>query len=266
MDSSSSVPYNDINEVLAYNQYFQQPQLVPQFHHLETVPSINSYPSPAQVRQQGPRLNASAFDLVPQDTFSLVQPQNTGNYSLMSNETQQYQPLPTPPQSFNKGANPFDKTASLTLSDAFYTNTQPQAPGPMPMAVTVPMSTTPLLQPSLAQGFHELGDFKEVPRVHSLNLNPPEAIKRRHTLPEKSLDDQIKDHKRSKGSRKNRCCVICHKVFNRPSGLRIHMMSHTGEKPFKCEWETCGKMFSVRSNLLRHHKIHIRDEQKEQHR
>ncbi|VUG19799.1 DEBR0S5_12288g1_1 [Brettanomyces bruxellensis] len=35
--------------------------------------------------------------------------------------------------------------------------------------------------------------------------------------------------RRSTTSRKNRSCSICHKVFNRPSGLRIHMHTHTGE-------------------------------------
>ncbi|VEU19908.1 DEKNAAC100307 [Brettanomyces naardenensis] len=63
-------------------------------------------------------------------------------------------------------------------------------------------------------------------------------------------------------SKKNRSCSICNKVFNRPSGLRIHMHTHTGEKPFKCEWPNCGKRFSVRSNMIRHLKIHKREERK----
>ena len=68
--------------------------------------------------------------------------------------------------------------------------------------------------------------------------------------------------RRSTISRKNRSCSICHKVFNRPSGLRIHMHTHTGEKPFVCEWKNCGKRFSVRSNMLRHMLIHRREERR----
>lgn len=47
-------------------------------------------------------------------------------------------------------------------------------------------------------------------------------------------------------------CRICHKAFSRPSSLRIHSHSHTGEKPFRCPHSGCGKAFSVRSNMKRH--------------
>ena len=47
-------------------------------------------------------------------------------------------------------------------------------------------------------------------------------------------------------------CQTCNKAFSRPSSLRIHSHSHTGEKPFKCAHAGCGKAFSVRSNMKRH--------------
>lgn len=47
-------------------------------------------------------------------------------------------------------------------------------------------------------------------------------------------------------------CQTCNKAFSRPSSLRIHSHSHTGEKPFKCSHAGCGKAFSVRSNMKRH--------------
>lgn len=47
-------------------------------------------------------------------------------------------------------------------------------------------------------------------------------------------------------------CPTCNKAFSRPSSLRIHSHSHTGEKPYKCPQPGCGKAFSVRSNMKRH--------------
>ncbi|KAF2722224.1 hypothetical protein K431DRAFT_302827 [Polychaeton citri CBS 116435] len=47
-------------------------------------------------------------------------------------------------------------------------------------------------------------------------------------------------------------CQTCKKAFSRPSSLKIHSHSHTGEKPFKCPYSGCGKAFSVRSNMKRH--------------
>ncbi|CAO2651131.1 Nn.00g094280.m01.CDS01 [Neocucurbitaria sp. VM-36] len=47
-------------------------------------------------------------------------------------------------------------------------------------------------------------------------------------------------------------CSTCNKAFSRPSSLRIHSHSHTGEKPYKCPQAGCGKAFSVRSNMKRH--------------
>jgi len=52
-------------------------------------------------------------------------------------------------------------------------------------------------------------------------------------------------------------CHVCNKSFSRPSSLRIHSYSHTGQKPFACPEPSCSKRFSVRSNMRRHMKIHL---------
>jgi uncharacterized Zn-finger protein len=51
-------------------------------------------------------------------------------------------------------------------------------------------------------------------------------------------------------------CSQCSKTFSRPSSLRIHIFSHTGEKPHQCPHPGCGRRFSVQSNMRRHLKVH----------
>ncbi|KAK8223003.1 hypothetical protein BKA81DRAFT_351071, partial [Phyllosticta paracitricarpa] len=62
--------------------------------------------------------------------------------------------------------------------------------------------------------------------------------------------------KMSSSTQKKHKCKVCDKRFTRPSSLQTHMYSHTGEKPFACEVEGCGRHFSVVSNLRRHRKVH----------
>ncbi|KAF5348651.1 hypothetical protein D9758_006789 [Tetrapyrgos nigripes] len=50
-------------------------------------------------------------------------------------------------------------------------------------------------------------------------------------------------------------CSYCGKRFSRPSGLKIHLTTHTGEKPYVCPEEGCHRSFSVRSNMRRHVRI-----------
>lgn len=62
--------------------------------------------------------------------------------------------------------------------------------------------------------------------------------------------------KMSPSAQKKHKCKICDKRFTRPSSLQTHMYSHTGEKPFACDHDGCGRHFSVVSNLRRHKKVH----------
>ncbi|PQE29989.1 hypothetical protein CJF32_00000672 [Rutstroemia sp. NJR-2017a WRK4] len=67
----------------------------------------------------------------------------------------------------------------------------------------------------------------------------------------------------SSSTQKKHKCKVCDKRFTRPSSLQTHMYSHTGEKPFSCEVEGCGRHFSVVSNLRRHRKVHKGDTRSE---
>ncbi|KZW01438.1 hypothetical protein EXIGLDRAFT_718536 [Exidia glandulosa HHB12029] len=51
-----------------------------------------------------------------------------------------------------------------------------------------------------------------------------------------------------------RSCPYCGKVCDRPSTLRTHLNSHTGERPHTCYVPGCGRQFTVLSNMYRHAK------------
>ncbi|KAK6523498.1 hypothetical protein TWF281_001479 [Arthrobotrys megalospora] len=76
-----------------------------------------------------------------------------------------------------------------------------------------------------------------------------------HQSGQAAMMGQFNSRVQSNTTKKHKC-KICDKRFTRPSSLQTHMYSHTGEKPFACEVEGCGRQFSVVSNLRRHRKVH----------
>lgn len=72
-------------------------------------------------------------------------------------------------------------------------------------------------------------------------------------------DAQYQVSKTPLPAKKNQC-PVCQKVFKRPSSLQIHFYIHTGVKLHKCEWEGCGRLFNVKSNMARHYKLHLKND------
>ena len=114
-------------------------------------------------------------------------------------------------------------------------------------------STYPYDYASSVSGYSsqsEMGD------TAARTLPPPSSMIGANALPAPASMMGQFNSKISSSTQKKHKCKVCDKRFTRPSSLQTHMYSHTGEKPFACEYEGCGRHFSVVSNLRRHKKVH----------
>ncbi|XP_075405921.1 zinc finger protein 367 [Tenrec ecaudatus] len=51
-------------------------------------------------------------------------------------------------------------------------------------------------------------------------------------------------------------CNICNRVFPREKSLQAHKRTHTGERPYMCDYPDCGKAFVQSGQLKTHQRLH----------
>ncbi|AMD19771.1 HCL380Cp [Eremothecium sinecaudum] len=86
-------------------------------------------------------------------------------------------------------------------------------------------------------------------------ISPPVSS----TLPTMPVSSEVSvQSTQNTGGRRN-ACKVCGRECRRPSTLKTHMLTHTGQRPFRCRFPGCNKSFNVRSNMLRHERLHDRN-------
>ena len=195
------------------------------FEHTNS-PSTISTGSSLSVQQ--PFYNGSALNNVEADHQRVVQSNFMKRHSIPS------QPNTSPYGHSPYQTSPYTTSPGNASTGSFYSPTDPSYPAsslyrqrPLPSNFPPPQQPPAAAQPT--PGLVPANN----PWEHHHYISPSSQV----TFPQ-SQDRYI--------------CQTCNKAFSRPSSLKIHSHSHTGEKPFKCPQSGCGKAFSVRSNMKRH--------------
>ncbi|KAL1770507.1 transcription factor HIVEP2 [Sigmodon hispidus] len=113
-------------------------------------------------------------------------------------------------------------------------------PGPLPSVASEDLFPFPV---------H--GHSSSYPRKKISSLNPAYSQYSQKSI-EQAEDAHRKEHKPKKPGKY--ICPYCSRACAKPSVLKKHIRSHTGERPYPCI--PCGFSFKTKSNLYKHRKSH----------
>ncbi|GAA5858634.1 hypothetical protein JCM1840_006493 [Sporobolomyces johnsonii] len=170
---------------------------------------------------------------------------------------------PRPPISvITSGINGKGKVSSVPRSNPSSTSVSstslelPSATASFSASCSPSMSTSPTSASNWADGDVDLSDPDDYYPLPSVPL-PPGAKPKKPRKKRRKLGEPPRDL----AQRKYACelCVEEPKSFARPSALKIHMLTHTKEKPHVCP--DCSRGFAIIANLKRHQKLHEKEEE-----
>ena len=128
-------------------------------------------------------------------------------------------------------------------------STSPYPPVSPPGRVSTSCSPDNLLHSSFATPSR---DHRKRSRPGPGSQNPSKKSSNAHSALPYGTDSSLIGGKEKPVHR----CSICNRGFLNKSNIKVHLRTHTGEKPFRCE--ICGKAFRQKAHLIKHQQIHKR--------
>ncbi|KAL9545856.1 hypothetical protein MBANPS3_006940 [Mucor bainieri] len=272
--SSSFAPQSYVSFPISNNHTLMAPSrsFSPEFHHVDSPTysfASSSSASRIQDKKYTPLYAPSMYNTLDKqeilsplpDSFydayqggggggggmPLLTPPADPFYPSAIHPQQEYRALPPPPPPVDYSIDYyFDSNASspMPMQPCYTPGCQCQLPTP-PAAPSPPQ---PSFYSMSSAGFYDPSPYAR----HSTSVA---GSSKRQYKARNSIDSTL-SHEKSANTPRRYKCTLCIKRFTRPSSLATHMHSHTGEKPYKCAVDGCGRRFSVVSNLRRHAKIH----------
>ncbi|SAM07665.1 hypothetical protein [Absidia glauca] len=266
-DSWAYATPTDLFSESTYQSFSSQPLVQQhdqekQFVYSPTDPSLYDQPTRKECHQPysdctiatlSPVSTSHVYDPVPSLLYTSAYSSSSYHYNdrstLQSGNEPLSQPLP-----IHSPTTSFSSSSSSSSSSSQLSNKRKRDPSPLPMmnkkAHRSPPSGNNSSEAIYQQPYHHHPSSKQ----HEHSRCPPSSSPYPTMNMISSFPTRV--NLSTSKSPKRYVCHICSKKFTRPSSLTTHIYSHTGEKPFKCPMDGCGRHFSVVSNLRRHAKIH----------
>ncbi|GAA5804986.1 hypothetical protein HPULCUR_010498 [Helicostylum pulchrum] len=261
MEYSSPPPtyYSSIHQPTSYS---------PEYHHQVDSPTYSFSSSSSNLSRP---FDDSFNTLIKREVLS---PLPESFYDAYSHHLSTGLPLLTPPatEHYNIKKEEDYQEQILCCTQPHHHHQQHQIPSPVQQQQQQQQQQSACYTPgcncSLSNVFYNSGMISPTPMFYDNPYNllsppPPPPSNYMHRPRQRITRHQSLDaisitatEKTSNSTPRRYKCTLCVKRFTRPSSLATHMHSHTGEKPYKCVIEGCGRRFSVVSNLRRHAKIH----------
>ncbi|NXS34460.1 ZN367 protein, partial [Pomatostomus ruficeps] len=106
--------------------------------------------------------------------------------------------------------------------------------------------------PAGAGDFGQTAGQRKLPEFNSLAIYSQDGIRRGRPRAD-TVRDLISEGELSSSRIR---CNICNRVFPREKSLQAHKRTHTGERPYLCDYPDCGKAFVQSGQLKTHQRLH----------